>query len=77
MTPVHFLVVPKNRNGLTRLSKATAEHTQLLGHLLVVAAKVAEQEGLKNGYRTVINDGPDAGMHHSEDFLRNLHHYFS
>lgn len=38
--PVHFLVIPKIRNGLTGLSKATEEHKGLLGHLLLVAAKV-------------------------------------
>ena len=42
----HFLVIPKNRKGLSGISKATEEHTQLLGHLLVVVAKVAAQEGL-------------------------------
>ena len=43
VTPTHFLVIPKNRNGLTGLSKATEENAQLLGHLLIVCAKVAKQ----------------------------------
>eukprot|EP00887_Chlorella_sp_A99_P003931 scaffold11.g3931.t1 len=55
--PVHFLVIPKHRNGLTQLSQATEEHKEVLGHLLLVAAKVAKQEGLAEGYRLVINDG--------------------
>lgn len=41
--PVHFLVVPKHRNGLTRLSKADESHKPLLGHLLYVAQLVAKQ----------------------------------
>jgi hypothetical protein len=41
--PVHFLVIPKNRNGLTRLSKADESHKGLLGHLLFVAQLVAKQ----------------------------------
>ena len=54
----HFLVIPKNRDGLTQLSKAEDRHAELLGHLMVVSAKVANQEGLGgSGYRTVINDG--------------------
>ena len=61
MTPVHFLVIPKDRKGLSGISKATPEHAQLIGHLLVVAAKVAAQEGLQDGYRVVINDGKNAG----------------
>lgn len=60
--PVHFLVIPKIHNGLTQLSKAGPEHEQLLGHLMVVASKVAQQEGLVNGFRVVINDGPDGAQ---------------
>ena len=59
VAPTHFLVIPKNRNGLTELSKAKPEHAQLIGHLFVVAAKVAAQEGLTEGYRTVINTGKE------------------
>ncbi|KAL3145378.1 14 kDa zinc-binding protein [Trebouxia sp. C0009 RCD-2024] len=56
--PVHFLVIPKNRDGLTQLSKSTDRHEPLLGHLIHVASKVARQEGCDQGFRTVINDGP-------------------
>ena len=56
---VHFLVIPKNRMGLSQLSKANESHKDLLGHLMVTAAKVAAQEGLENGYRIVINDGKE------------------
>ncbi len=56
--PVHFLVIPKDRAGLSRLSFATPEHAALLGHLMVTAAKVARQEGLaEDGWRAVVNDG--------------------
>ena len=41
--PVHFLVIPKHRNGLTRLSKANESHKLQLGHLLYVAQLVAKQ----------------------------------
>jgi histidine triad (HIT) family protein len=55
---VHFLVIPKNRDGLTGISKAEPRHEALLGHLMVVAAKVAKSENLQeNGYRIVINEG--------------------
>ncbi|DBA86680.1 hypothetical protein WJX77_002961 [Trebouxia sp. C0004] len=56
--PVHFLVIPKNRDGLTQLSKCSDQHEPLLGHLIRVASKVALQEGCEKGFRTVINDGP-------------------
>ena len=41
--PVHFLVIPKQRDGLTRLSKAVEGNKEVLGHLLYVAQHVAKQ----------------------------------
>jgi len=55
--PVHFLVIPKNKDGLNKLSSAEPRHKELLGHLLYTAAEVARKEGLAEGFRTVINDG--------------------
>lgn len=60
--PIHFLVIPKKHDGLTQLSKAGPEHKPLLGHLLYTAHAVAKQENLSNGYRVVINDGPDGAQ---------------
>ncbi|BFZ14070.1 hypothetical protein BsWGS_17109 [Bradybaena similaris] len=58
--PVHFLVVPKK--PIVKLSDAEDADKQLLGHLLLVAKKVAEKKDLQNGYRVTINDGPDGGQ---------------
>ena len=57
MGPVHFLVIPKLKDGLNRLSNAREDQKSLLGHLLFTAQKVAKEQGLKEGFRTVINDG--------------------
>lgn len=58
--PVHFLVVPKR--CIPRINEATSNDSQLLGTLLAAAAATARQEGLgENGYRIVINNGPDGG----------------
>ncbi len=57
--PVHILVIPKR--VIARLSAATDSDAGTLGHLLVVAGKVAAERGLSGGFRTVINSGPDAG----------------
>jgi len=57
--PVHVLVIP--REPISQLSEAQPEHQLLLGHLLLVAAKVAQQEGLAD-FRTVINSGTEAGQ---------------
>ena len=61
--PVHFLVIPKNKDGLNRLSNAREDQKNLLGHLLYTAQKVAHQEGLvEGGFRTVINDGKNGAQ---------------
>ena len=39
------------------LSSATINDKDLLGHLLLVASKVANQLGVDKGYRIVINNG--------------------
>lgn len=57
--PVHVLVIPKHRDGLTGISKAEERHKAALGGLMVAASRVADRLGLAKGYRLVINDGPD------------------
>lgn len=57
--PTHILIIPKNRDGLTQLCKAEERHKEILGHLLYSAKLIALQEGLEEGYRVVINDGPN------------------
>lgn len=58
--PVHILVIPKQ--AIAQLSDAESKDHALMGHLLLTAKRVAEQEGLTNGYRLVINTGPDGGQ---------------
>lgn len=58
--PTHVLIVPRKEiPSLDHLDEADAE---LIGHLFVVAGKLAEQFGLSSGYRTVINCGKDGGQ---------------
>jgi histidine triad (HIT) family protein len=59
--PTHALVIP--RAHVASLNEAGEGEEALLGHLLLVAARVAREEGLAGGgYRTVINTGPAAGQ---------------
>ena len=62
--PVHILVIPKK--PIPKLADAESQDHALMGHLLLTAKRVAEQAGLKNGYRIVINNGDDGGqtVHH-------------
>jgi len=58
---VHALVIP--REHLDSLDDASVRDEPMLGHLLRVAARVANEEGLsESGYRTVINTGAGAGQ---------------
>ncbi|MCX7871696.1 MAG: histidine triad nucleotide-binding protein [Verrucomicrobiae bacterium] len=57
--PTHILIVP--RKPIPRIDSATDEDKMVLGHLLLKAAEVAKKAGLTNGFRLVINNGPDAG----------------
>jgi histidine triad (HIT) family protein len=58
--PTHIVIIPKKEiPSLAHLSDAD---DQIVGHLFVVARKIAEQLKLTNGYRTVINCGRDAGQ---------------
>jgi len=59
--PVHVLVVP--RKPLISVADADAEDAELLGRLLLVAAKVAQDLGLESdGYRLVTNIGDYGGQ---------------
>ena len=58
--PTHILVIPKK--PIPQLAVATTEDQALLGHLLLTVKQVAQEVGLKNGYRVVINNGSDGGQ---------------
>ncbi len=58
--PVHILVIPKQ--VIPTIADATSQDQSLLGHLLLVANRVAKQEKLEQGYRLVINCGKDGGQ---------------
>jgi histidine triad (HIT) family protein len=55
--PTHVLIIP--REPLSQLSKAEDKHEAMLGHLMLVASKIAKQLNLARGFRLVINDGPN------------------
>lgn len=58
--PLHLLVIP--RKPLPRLCDATTEDQTLLGHLLLVANRLATDAGYGEAYRIAINNGADAGQ---------------
>jgi histidine triad (HIT) family protein len=58
--PTHVLIVP--REHIASLADVGTHHAALPGHLLWVAAEIARSERLGQGYRVVINTGPDGGQ---------------
>src|SRR5579871_6374592 len=59
--PTHVLIVP--RKHVASLNELGEEDAALVGHLHVIAAQLAAQEGLAaRGYRTLFNTGPEAGQ---------------
>lgn len=58
--PVHLLVIP--REHITSHAHALAEHTPLLGHMMSAVGDLARSQGLRDGYRLVVNTGRDGGQ---------------
>jgi len=58
--PTHILVVPKEH--IASLAELDADNASVAAHILLVCARIAEQEGLDGGWRLVSNCGPDAGQ---------------
>jgi histidine triad (HIT) family protein len=58
--PVHFMIVPKLH--VDSLMVAGPGHTALLGRMISLAPRLAKEQGCDNGFRVVINNGPDGGQ---------------
>ncbi|HVO64032.1 MAG TPA: histidine triad nucleotide-binding protein [Terriglobales bacterium] len=58
--PTHILVIPKRH--IRGLNEARPEDSADVGYCHVVAAKLARERGIENGYRTVLNVGRGAGQ---------------
>ena len=59
--PVHMLVLPKKH--VASVAATTDEDQALLGHMMRVAAKMAEERGIaESGYRLIVNTGRDGAQ---------------
>lgn len=58
--PTHVLIIPKKH--VIDLKEAQETDAELIGYCHLVAARIARQRGIENGYRTVYNVGPGAGQ---------------
>lgn len=60
VAPVHFMLIPKMH--LVSLQEVDNSHAALLGKMLVLAPRLAKEQGLEHGFRTVINTGRGGGQ---------------
>lgn len=58
--PTHVLVIP--REEIASLDALDDKHAALVGHLVLIARKIARDLGLAKGYRVVINCGEQGGQ---------------
>jgi len=66
--PIHFLLIPKLH--IDSLSATEDNHQDLLGKMLLLAPKLAKEQGCEDGFRTIINTGRVGGQ---EIFHLHLH----
>jgi histidine triad (HIT) family protein len=58
--PTHVLVIPKKH--IRGLKEAQPEDAEIIGHSHLVAAQIARERGIEDGYRTVYNVGARSGQ---------------
>lgn len=58
--PTHVLVIP--RAHIPRVLDVKPEHSPLLGRIFEVASRIARERSLEEGFRLVLNNGPQAGQ---------------
>ena len=58
--PTHVLIIPKEH--IVGLKEARPKDAEIIGRCHLVAAQIARERGIENGYRTVLNVGPGAGQ---------------
>lgn len=57
---VHFMLIPKVH--VDSLADCGAKHQEVLGKILLLAPKLAQEQGLTDGFRTIINTGRGGGQ---------------
>lgn len=57
--PIHILIIPNKH--IASINDITQQDEDLLGHILLTVKKIAAEQGIAdNGYRLIVNTGPDA-----------------
>jgi histidine triad (HIT) family protein len=55
VAPVHFMIIPKAH--IESLMHCEASHQDILGKIMLLAPKLAQEQGLPDGFRLLVNTG--------------------
>ena len=58
--PIHILIIPKK--AIAKVADAKNDDQNVLGHMMLMAGKIAEDLGVKDAFRLVVNNGEEAGQ---------------
>ena len=58
--PIHILIIPKK--AIAKVADANNDDQNVLGHMMLMAGKIAEDLGVKDAFRLVVNNGEEAGQ---------------
>lgn len=58
--PVHFMIIPKQH--VASLNECNETHAAMLSKILLLAPKLAKEQGLNDGFKTAINTGKGGGQ---------------
>jgi histidine triad (HIT) family protein len=58
--PTHVLIIPKKH--IRGLKEAQAQDAEIIGYMHLIAAQIARERGIEDGYRTVFNVGHNSGQ---------------
>jgi histidine triad (HIT) family protein len=55
LAPVHFMLIPKEH--VDSMAQLEDRHAAAMGRIMVLAPRLARQEGCNEGFRTIVNTG--------------------
>ena len=58
--PIHFMLIPKLH--IASLTEIEDQHCDLLGKMMLLVPRLAQEQGCTDGFRTIINTGRVGGQ---------------
>lgn len=60
IAPIHYLIIPKKH--ISGASEITSENSAVVAHIFEVAAQIAKEKNISDGFRIITNCGENAGQ---------------